>query len=352
MGALSSWSVFALTHHALIQYCASRLGISSFSDYVVLGDDVAIFNTEIAKRYQKLMTHLGVEISISKSLTWLPGSKQWPYAEFAKQIICDGTPITPIPYDLMHTFCLNPVKEYFTLRYALNHLGIDISRRTPLDIAEGLSLKKTERNHLEILHTTPSTLMGKNKRTEPTAFCEEGEGPWSDLDLNLVPSVLMELLFKEYYSKICDIQKVALSLSHYDKIAEQLSEMSGRFQVKKPVLQALSQIPIRSGQPLPMVIHQKRTELLQLTLRGINSNASTDWQFPEVQGLWKGVLHATEDLFSAFTDKKSQLSRVQSVFIIKVYKALKRGYHPKLQATMEEVLDSSEDSQWEDVWEK
>lgn len=68
MGFLSSWSVFALTHHAIIQYCASRVGITSFSDYVVLGDDVAILNVNVAKRYQEIMSTLGVKINLSKSL--------------------------------------------------------------------------------------------------------------------------------------------------------------------------------------------------------------------------------------------------------------------------------------------
>lgn len=69
MGILSSWSVFALTHHAIIEYAAKVEGFYSFRDYVVLGDDVAIFDTKVAIRYQTFMKSLGVTISPQKSLS-------------------------------------------------------------------------------------------------------------------------------------------------------------------------------------------------------------------------------------------------------------------------------------------
>lgn len=67
MGILTSWSVFALTHHAFIEYCAILEGYNSFRDYAVLGDDVAIFNSKVSARYTKEMTRVGVTISPAKS---------------------------------------------------------------------------------------------------------------------------------------------------------------------------------------------------------------------------------------------------------------------------------------------
>jgi hypothetical protein len=87
MGFLSSWSCFALSHHAIIQYCGHRSGIHSFSDYTVLGDDVVIFNEQVANKYLHLIKHLGVEISLNKSLTWVHGDRTFPSAEFAKRLI-------------------------------------------------------------------------------------------------------------------------------------------------------------------------------------------------------------------------------------------------------------------------
>ena len=86
MGVLSSWSAFALTHHAIIEYCAHLSGLKSFRDYVVLGDDVAIFNTQVAKLYVKTLSDLGVSIAESKSFTWFPGDPFMPSGEIAKRL--------------------------------------------------------------------------------------------------------------------------------------------------------------------------------------------------------------------------------------------------------------------------
>jgi hypothetical protein len=67
MGLLSSWAAFSLTHHAIIEYCALIKGFKSFKDYIVLGDDVAIFNKGVADTYSQMMKYLGVEISQAKS---------------------------------------------------------------------------------------------------------------------------------------------------------------------------------------------------------------------------------------------------------------------------------------------
>lgn len=53
MGAYSSWAVFALTHHLIVQSCAMDLGLPGrFKDYFLLGDDILIFDERVAKRYK------------------------------------------------------------------------------------------------------------------------------------------------------------------------------------------------------------------------------------------------------------------------------------------------------------
>lgn len=103
MGILSSWSVFALTHHAIIEFSAYLEGITAFRDYVVLGDDVAIFNTKVSNRYQGVMKSLGVNISLKKSFHWVPSDTFQPSAEIAKRLLFKDEEITPIPFDLAHT---------------------------------------------------------------------------------------------------------------------------------------------------------------------------------------------------------------------------------------------------------
>jgi hypothetical protein len=97
MGILSSWSVFALTHHAIIEYCAFKEGLNHFRDYVVLGDDVAIFNTRVSDRYLMVMKSAGVTISHSKSYHYLPCDPFPPSAEIAKRLLYKDSEITPIP---------------------------------------------------------------------------------------------------------------------------------------------------------------------------------------------------------------------------------------------------------------
>lgn len=60
--------MFALSHHVVIQYCASLAGVLQFKDYAVLGDDVVIGHEEVAKFYKQVIKDLGVEISFSKSI--------------------------------------------------------------------------------------------------------------------------------------------------------------------------------------------------------------------------------------------------------------------------------------------
>lgn len=90
MGAYSSWAMLALTHHTIVKLAALRVGISNFTDYCVLGDDVVIANDLVASEYYNLMKLLGVSINLSKSVQ----SKD--FAEFAKVWKGPNVQITPI----------------------------------------------------------------------------------------------------------------------------------------------------------------------------------------------------------------------------------------------------------------
>jgi hypothetical protein len=70
MGAYSSWAIFAITHHLVVRFCAKLAGFDpiKFTDYVILGDDLVIANTQVARYYETVTRSLGVEISEQKSL--------------------------------------------------------------------------------------------------------------------------------------------------------------------------------------------------------------------------------------------------------------------------------------------
>jgi hypothetical protein len=93
MGALSSWAMLALTHHVLVHIAASRIGmqIGTFRDYAILGDDVVIANEHVAAAYLNLMSQLGVEISLAKSLISEGG-----VIEFAKRLMSPAYDYTPL----------------------------------------------------------------------------------------------------------------------------------------------------------------------------------------------------------------------------------------------------------------
>lgn len=84
MGGLSSWPGLAITHHWIMQLAARNVygnNIGWYDNYEVLGDDIVIFDELVAHEYLRLMSLLGCEINLSKSIV----SKARPVFEFAKR---------------------------------------------------------------------------------------------------------------------------------------------------------------------------------------------------------------------------------------------------------------------------
>jgi len=83
--------MLALTHHTLVRIAANRVGIPDFVHYAILGDDVVIANSSVAKSYHHIMTTvLGVEINLSKSLI---SSNSF---EFAKRLVTMKGEVSPV----------------------------------------------------------------------------------------------------------------------------------------------------------------------------------------------------------------------------------------------------------------
>lgn len=94
LGAYSSWPVFSLTHHLLIQYCAkAHISGKWFNRYALLGDDVVIADREVATKYLDLMRCIGVEISNKKSLI-----SDHCCVEFAKRFMMGTRDLSPISF--------------------------------------------------------------------------------------------------------------------------------------------------------------------------------------------------------------------------------------------------------------
>jgi len=79
MGAYSSFAMLTVTHHVIVRVAALQVGLQNFSDYAILGDDIVICNDDVASKYLELMSSLGLDINLGKSVI----SKD--FAEFAKR---------------------------------------------------------------------------------------------------------------------------------------------------------------------------------------------------------------------------------------------------------------------------
>jgi hypothetical protein len=96
MGALSSWAMFSLAHHCLVQLAAYRAGRTGFFElYALLGDDLVIADKAVAEQYQKLCAVFGVEIGLAKSMISRNRS-----LEFAKVVYFAGDPVLAFPWTL------------------------------------------------------------------------------------------------------------------------------------------------------------------------------------------------------------------------------------------------------------
>jgi hypothetical protein len=93
MGALGSWSMMSITHHALVRFSAFRAGLDKFVDYLVLGDDLVIANTAVADAYRDVCSQFGIPIGLPKSYSSVEG-----FLEFARRTYLNGVDLSPISF--------------------------------------------------------------------------------------------------------------------------------------------------------------------------------------------------------------------------------------------------------------
>lgn len=200
MGLYSSWAVFALSHHVLIQYAAWLEGFKSFNQYTILGDDVAIWNKTVALRYRELLDTLCVEVSEHKS--FYPESDHGPcIAEFAKRISDKGVEVSALSPTQINDACRS-FWNWNTFGDWLSLHGFDISAVPASRIADILDLSEKNRYYLfcslyiwEVLKAktfvlgiedTPESITSvftKDKilRVRVDRLVEQASGLWSDL---------------------------------------------------------------------------------------------------------------------------------------------------------------------------
>jgi len=59
--------------------------------YEIVGDDIIIFNKDLALKYLEVMSLIGVPINVSKSVV----AENRPVAEFVKRVCLNGKDVSP-----------------------------------------------------------------------------------------------------------------------------------------------------------------------------------------------------------------------------------------------------------------
>lgn len=111
LGALSSWAIFAISHHALVRCCVRRCWKDegprrgSFKPlprndvYRIIGDDICLRSRPVAHMYRNFLTDLAVDVSTTKSVLPEHNLVGSPVGELAKRVFRNGKEVTPIPPD-------------------------------------------------------------------------------------------------------------------------------------------------------------------------------------------------------------------------------------------------------------
>lgn len=94
MGVRSSFPVFALSHHVIIQIAAARAGFTSYFDYMIVGDDLTLCDNRVAEQYIIICKSLGIPINLGKSIVHVDGAL--PAAELCKRTYINGWELTAL----------------------------------------------------------------------------------------------------------------------------------------------------------------------------------------------------------------------------------------------------------------
>jgi hypothetical protein len=119
MGALSSWALLALTHHALVQYAFYKAYGKKewYEEYGVLGDDGVIVDGKVISEYRRVLQVIGVQAGLAKSII----AKSKFVIEFAKKFFVDSVQANMVPLkECIATSCSTSLVMEFVRKYELS----------------------------------------------------------------------------------------------------------------------------------------------------------------------------------------------------------------------------------------
>lgn len=208
----------------------------------------------------------------------------------------------------------------------MRNVGLHFPETSVTNFPASLNLTKRDEDDLKILYSVPDSLIGESKRTKPETSIDEPKlGPWREIDFNLIPPVLTEILHEEFQKKLESLWTSVRQLDHYSQLSDRLTKELGRRVVKSSIRSALQNIPIAAKQPLVLVVQDLREKVVFTSLKS-SGLAMQNGGFTREKKLWKDILEVSDDYFGCFKSEKSKISRVQSSVILKVFRKIRKGY--------------------------
>lgn len=144
LGLLSSFPSFALWHHDVVQFShylvRKRKGLNPikfFKDYKLLGDDIVIFNKEVASEYQFLIENI-FQISINYSKSVIGDSKN-SQIEFTKRLALRGKEMSSIKHNILTKNSMQNMLDLVDIMYERDFISPDTSH---YDLCPFLSSKE------------------------------------------------------------------------------------------------------------------------------------------------------------------------------------------------------------------
>lgn len=253
MGLYTSWPVFALCHHALVEYAAARCHLWAFRDYVMIGDDIVIFNKKVATVYELLLESLDVPISKDKSII----STEKPIkTEIAKRLFIGGVEISPVPYDIIAKASTN-LGLYPMLVNVLHYRGVSFHKNEAGTLmSKWFSSKKTVSSSFLPLLGIPENFPGHIKWPLEFPLPSEILSP----EINRVRSEIDVWLatdleaFHEVYSseRIKSLTKRQDSMLEYHDSLSMIEDSEGIISSHYSARMAkMAQFMIKGGIPIP-----------------------------------------------------------------------------------------------------
>lgn len=154
------------------------------------------------------------------------------------------------------------------IKFAFEKIGLTFTETTVTTLPALLNLSKRDKTYLQILSTAPDSLIGEPKRVNPEQFITVPMvGPWEQIDEDLIPTVLVQILHEEFEKKLDSLWLSIRQLDRYDELAERTAKEVGRSVVKTSIRKSLQNIHLAAKQPLIEVIQDLREKVVMTSLK-------------------------------------------------------------------------------------